>query len=124
MTRSYDEIEEFNGYFLEESYVLSINAQPGTVVFRLNFALTTRHANYFEPLPGEQFCYVNGTLIFSGVSSLTWDRQGSPPAVDATGEVDYGNIDTFSLEASTYQLSGDWGLMRLQAENARMTVDK
>lgn len=31
--------------------------------------------------------------------------------LDAAGEIDYGNIDTFVKNDDCYSLSGDWGLV-------------
>ena len=35
------------------------------------------------------------------------------PYTDATGTVDYGNIDEFYLIEEHYYLSGDWGKLKI-----------
>jgi hypothetical protein len=32
-----------------------------------------------------------------------------PPATDATGDEDWGHIDTFVWQDGRYELTGDWG---------------
>jgi hypothetical protein len=43
------------------------------------------------------------------VSSLRWERQGSVPAVDATGEQDYGSFDFLTVTDDAYTVEGDFG---------------
>jgi hypothetical protein len=61
-------------------------------------------------------------LEFGGVTGLEWVEQGSPPARDASGEVDYGHIDSMRWDRRDFELDGDWGRMRLCAEAAMITV--
>ena len=83
---------------LEESYVFGITAEPGSVTFDIDFVLTPSHSDYVAPPPSEVECFRRGTMRLSGVQRLTWDRQGAPPATDATGERDFGHIDSFEWE--------------------------
>jgi hypothetical protein len=47
-----------------------------------------------------------------------------PPATDATGEVDDGNIDTFEpVGPETWQLTGDWGIAVLRRPDVRLTFE-
>jgi len=41
------------------------------------------------------------------------------PYTDATGEVDYGNIDEFYLADEHYYLSGDWGKLKIKSSPLR-----
>lgn len=69
------------------------------------------------PAPGEQYCYRRGEVTFQGVSELEWRRQGQPPARDATGEEDYGGIDSFVRDEDGYRFSGDFGDLRVKAQS-------
>ena len=40
--------------------------------------------------------------------------QGAPPAVDATGSVDFGSIDEFRIASPHYVLVGDFGGISLE----------
>ncbi|MDP9026591.1 MAG: hypothetical protein M3N46_03420 [Actinomycetota bacterium] len=55
------------------------------------------------------------------VQSLVWSDQGAPPAFDARGQADYGNIDDMVFQGDLYRLGGSWGRMELVA--ARVTVE-
>ncbi|GAA1711787.1 hypothetical protein GCM10009745_69870 [Kribbella yunnanensis] len=120
---SYDELPGFASYVLEESYVLGVIAEPGVVRFRLEVVLTPEHPAYEEPGSGVYLCYRPGELRFDGVTELDWAGQGASPATDASGEVDYGHVDTMTLENGVYALAGDWGSMRVRAASARVAID-
>lgn len=107
--------------YLEDSYVLAIEARPGQLRFTLEFVLTPRHPDYRPPRQDEQHCYRRGELIFGGVTALRWTGQGSPPARDATGEIDYGNIDTYEWDAASDRLTGEWG--RIEVTAASVSVE-
>ena len=63
---------------------------------------------------GEQYSYRR--LTFPNVRRFEWLDRGGPAAVDATGERDWGNIDTFAADADTYELTGDWGHVRVESD--------
>ncbi|MEO3762947.1 hypothetical protein [Streptomyces sp. B8F3] len=48
-------------------------------------------------------------MRFSSVSELHWVDQGWPPAVDASGESDYGAIDSMKIDGDRYVMAGDFG---------------
>lgn len=114
--RTYQDIPSLAAILLEESYVLDIEAHPSSVEFMVDFVLTQKHSEYRPPNPGESYCYRRGWIRFSGVTRCLWSNQGAPPATDATGEVDFGNIDSFEWDRSGYSLEGDWGRMELIAK--------
>ena len=37
------------------------------------------------------------------------------PYLDANNEIDFGNIDEFFYEDEFYNLSGDWGTLKIQS---------
>lgn len=111
--RPYVEISQLREVLLEESYVLDIAATPGAVRFELDLVLTPDHAEYRPPAPGEQYCFRRGSLVFKGVTRLLWSNSGNPPAVDSSGEEDYGQIDSFEWDDSGALLEGGWGRMEI-----------
>lgn len=123
MTRSYEEIAGLAEILLEESYVLDIEAHPSRVDFRVEFVLTPGHPDYRQPSPDEAYCARHGWLRFSGVTRCLWSDQGAPPARDATGEIDFGNIDSLEWDQTQYSLEGDWGRMELTAEQVDVELD-
>lgn len=107
---------------LEDSYVLDIEAHPGTLIFKLDLVLTPEHALYTPPKPQELYCYRRGELPFESVKRISWDNSGLKPATDATGEVDYGNIDSYQVEGGRHVLSGGWGTIELDCQGVRLLI--
>jgi hypothetical protein len=121
--RSYVDLPGLEEIVLEESYVLGVHAEPALLLFRMDFALTPRHPRYVPPPSGEVECFRRGTLRFSGVERLVWGGQGRPPARDATGEIDFGHIDSFTWGAEGFALAGDWGEIELRAATVEAAVE-
>ncbi|TWD73100.1 hypothetical protein FB561_6985 [Kribbella amoyensis] len=113
--KAYTELPGFEHMFLKESYVLGVTAGPAYVDFALEVVLTPGHSEYEAPGPEMYLCYRNGHLRFGDVEYLEWAGQGSPPSIDATGEVDYDNIDVFEWDSQQYALQGGFGAMKLTA---------
>ncbi|MFE6284795.1 hypothetical protein [Streptomyces sp. NPDC057877] len=99
----------FDGVYLEDGFVLGIQANPGRLCLDVEVVLTPEHPRYRPPAPGEQYCYAVAVIEFADVRRLTWDGQGTPPAKDASGETDYGGIDALFWDGSAYHVEGDWG---------------
>ena len=105
----YWSIPGFEGLYLEDSWVLDITARPGVLEFVADLVLRESHPRYEAPKAGEQYCHRRGVLRFEGVSSLRWEGQGSVPAIDATGEQDYGSVDALRVADDAYTVEGDFG---------------
>ncbi|GGU67096.1 hypothetical protein [Lentzea flava] len=118
----YRQIDELRLYYLEDSWVLDITARPGLVVISIEVVLLPEHPDHHAPLPGERYCYRRGELRFEGVSALHWTGQGLPPARDASGELDYGGVDSFELDGGSYCLRGNFGEISVQADSSRMVL--
>jgi hypothetical protein len=111
----YHSLAGFEHVYLEDSYVLAVTAEPATVTINLELVLTTDHPAYQPPGDGEQHHLQPADIIFTRVTSLTWVDQGEPPATDATGQIDYGGIDTLHREGITTALEGDFGRLRIDS---------
>ena len=105
----YWSIPGFDGLYLEDSWVLDITARPGVLELVVDLVLRESHPSYEAPKAGEQYCHRRGVVRFEGVSSLRWEGQGSVPAVDATGERDYGSVDALRVTDDAYMVEGDFG---------------
>ncbi|WP_019137607.1 hypothetical protein [Cellulomonas massiliensis] len=110
-------------YYLEDSWVLDVTARPGALVLRLDFVLLESHRAFTAPLPGEQYCYRSGVLRFPNVRRLTWSDQGRPPARDATGEIDYGSVDTLLIGDDRHSLVGDFGNIEVSSAAPVVELD-
>ncbi|GAA5189547.1 hypothetical protein GCM10023346_04390 [Arthrobacter gyeryongensis] len=119
----YFEHEVLRGFYLEDSWVLDINASRGQLVITAEFVLTEEHPSYAPARPGEQYCYRKGVLVFDGVADLTWTGQlSSRPSRDPDGSVDYGNIDSLIIEGDHYTVEGDLGKIDLHAASIRVAL--
>src|SRR5215216_6693912 len=106
---NYSQIDGLRLYYLEDSWVLDVVARPGILVIDLDAVLLPEHPDYEAPLPGESYCYRRGELRFEGVADLHWSGQGLPPARDASGDFDYGGIDSLTFGDGAYRVSGNFG---------------
>lgn len=122
MTRPYSGLPDLADIYLEDSWVLDVRATPGVVAFTVEFVLTADHPDYSSARPGEQYCYRVGELRFDGVTQLRWTGQGNPPATDASGERDYGHIDSFDWEPGVYVLHGSWGHLDIAASGVQVQL--
>ncbi|MDX2545265.1 hypothetical protein ACOT81_26250 [Streptomyces sp. WI04-05B] len=116
------QMSDLGAYHLEESYVLGIEARPGLLACELDLALSTDHPLYEPASPGERHCYRRGRLEFSRVVDLHWTGQGTPPAKDATGELDYGAIDSLAVDGNLYTMTGDFGRIAVTALNHTLEI--
>lgn len=105
----YWEIPGFEGLYLEDSWVLSVVAQPGVLELVVDLVLHESHPSYRPPSADEQYCYRRGVVRFERVSKLTWEERGGVPSIDAAGEMDYGSIDALRSTENGYLLEGGFG---------------
>ncbi len=112
----YEELPGFSQVYLEDSFVESITVTPGVVRFVADVVLLPGHDRYHPPRRGEQNCYESSTISFSSVVSVTWTNQGTQPAIDATGQVDYGGFERFEQGTAEWLVDGDWGSMVIEAD--------
>ncbi|CQQ28486.1 hypothetical protein [Yersinia enterocolitica] len=106
---NYSEILSLSNFYLEDSYVLSIDEVAISLIFELEAVLTKNHPQYEEPKNGEQYCYRKVLLRFFSADSIEWLDRRFIGFIDSTGDLDYGNIDSFVSDDGAYILSGDWG---------------
>lgn len=113
----YWKLNQLQDVYLEDSWVLSINATPARLELVLDFVIRESHPDYSNPQPGEQYCYKRGSLVFSSVSELHWTAQRTVrPSTDASGETDYGSLDVLEFDDNAWSMDGDFGQIRLTSE--------
>ncbi|WP_457967280.1 hypothetical protein M1E17_10665 [Arthrobacter sp. D1-29] len=110
----YWKLDHLQDVYLEDSWILSMNASPGRLEVLLDFVLRESHPDYSNPKPGEQYCYKRGSLVFSSVSELHWTAQSRiTPVTDASGEIDYGSLDVLEFKDNVWSMDGDFGQISL-----------
>jgi len=123
--RDWTTISAFDRLDLSESFILSLLADNGDLLFEVDFALAEGHPDYCQPRLGERACFRRGTLRFPNVRSMARlpSMAEVRPAFDATGEIDYGHFDSFVEVASgQFEVSGDFGVLRLESDQPIVAV--
>ena len=116
---NWTEMPEFSEIDLSESYVLGWNITQNSVEFQVEFALCQGHPMYHEPEPNQWACFHLGQLVFREVHALVGLPVQSEvrPSIDASGEHDYGHIDTLSCVGNEFRLSSDFGEVSFTAKD-------
>lgn len=120
---AYWDLPNLSEIYLEDSWVLDVVAEPAVLRFKMELVLREGHPSYHPPKPGEQYCYLPGRLIFRQATSLSWEGPSVRPAVDATGEKEYGSVDEFRVEAGGYRLIGDFGDIHVTSAASEVSLD-
>lgn len=102
--------------------MLAIEATPSVVAFDVDLALTRDHPAYSPPPSNQTECFRVGRVRFVEVLRLVWEEQGAAPATDASGEIDFGHIDSLVWDDNVFMLEGDWGRMELSAARAEVEI--
>ena len=103
----YYEFEGFQNVYLEDSFVLEIRESQNEFLLILEVVLTEKHPLYRLPEPHEMYCYKMAMIDFPDIKTIEWDAKNSSKYLDANGENDLGNIDSFFFEGDHYFLMGD-----------------
>jgi hypothetical protein len=122
-SQPYTELLGFENLYLEDSYVIAILQEATELRFLLDVVLLEGHPLYQQPRPEEQYCYRRARLVFPNVRDVIWHRQELRGYTDATGTVDYGNIDSFRWWGGEYHLEGDWGSLTVRSDPPYVDFD-
>ncbi|HEV2187604.1 MAG TPA: hypothetical protein VGR70_10380 [Stellaceae bacterium] len=113
----YEKLPGLEHVYLEDSFVLACIERESEIVFSLDLVLTPGHESYTPAEPNEQHCYRPGKLIFRNPTAVTWLRKDfSDPSFDASGQFDFGAIDSMTLEDGVYRLVGSWGAVTIKSD--------
>jgi hypothetical protein len=120
--RDYLEFPALSQIYLEDSYVLAIAQTSDSVTFSLEVVLTPNHPSYHDPRPNEQYCYARGRLVIPLATEINWVNRTDVLYTDPDGQVDQGNVDSMKYEDGWYDISGDWGRVKIRS-NAEPQFD-
>jgi hypothetical protein len=96
--------------YLPDSWVLAVETSDESVCFVLEAALGEGHERYYSPpKAGEQHAYARIRWCLRGEIHWNDGPHLERLATDATGERDYGHIDTWLQSGDRHTLEGDWG---------------
>ena len=99
------------GIELQDSFVLDWSANDSELIFQIEASIWPSSIHYVEPKQSEYTCYKRGSirfLTFDSISGLK-DKLEVKQYSDATGELDYGNIDSLSATPNGFSIIGDFG---------------
>lgn len=116
----HEQIECLRHIYLEDSFVLGLIEDQNSIEFELEAVLTPEHPSYLPPKPNEQHCYKKLVLSLRNCSNVNWIKKSLRPSTDANGDIDYGNIDHFSVTNDRLHLSGEWGEVRLNCPDVSL----
>jgi hypothetical protein len=111
----FEAFPELSGAYLEDSWVLSVAVENRQATFDLDLVLTPQHPAYHSPKPGEQHCYMRASLVIAA-QEFSFRASQAAPAVDASGEEDFGNIDSFvNVGGDRWRIDGSWGTLDVRS---------
>ena len=110
---AYYELSVLEQIYLEDSFVLGVEVLPGTVKIQLDLVLREGHPSYVVPGAGEQYCFWKAVLKLEEVSEVTWHMPTGAPAIDASGDIEYGGIDSYEVDGSVHRIVGEIGVLAI-----------
>jgi len=106
---TYDQLPGLEHLYLEDSYLLGVDEGSNELRLEVEAVLTEQHPRFVPRRPDEAYTYLRVAIVFPNPRSVTWIDRSMRPIVGPDGEIDYGNIDSFTFEADRYELVGEWG---------------
>ncbi|MEU5779463.1 hypothetical protein ABZ819_40045, partial [Streptomyces venezuelae] len=123
MRDNYPKFPGFESVCLEDSYVLDITVQPSVLSLQLDLLLLPGHPEHGASMPGDRACFRRATIVFSAVRDLHWTGQSVvKPAIDASGTLDFGSVDSLVRDEDNYELQGDWGTILLKSSMPSLSI--
>jgi hypothetical protein len=116
---NWTELREFRAVDLLQSFVLSWNADSGSLQIDLDLYLSPEHAFYERPRPKERACFRPAILEFPYCSRLVSAVfKGDDNAVSETaGKLASGRIAGLRLvDDGRYEMNGAFGRVEIHAE--------
>jgi hypothetical protein len=94
--------------YLQDSWVLGVETDESHVCFVLDAALEPGNPKFYSPpKPNEQHAYARLRWCLHGEVHWNEGPNLNDPATDATGEVDFGNIDAWWGEQQQVEYLAD-----------------
>ena len=108
---NWQDLTDFTGIDLNDSFVLSWSQDHEQLVFELEASIWPNSKHYEPPKKNEYTCYKPAKLTFNNFTELSGllPMEDVRPSTDANNELDYGNIDHLETNDQGYKVSGDFG---------------
>jgi hypothetical protein len=102
------------GVCLPDSWVLSVESEETRLTLVLDAVLDESHPRfYWPPSSGEQHAYARIRWQITGGVRWVDGPHLDQPAIDASGERDFGNVDGWWSEGATDYLEGSFGTVAI-----------
>lgn len=121
---AYYELPGLEQIYLEDSFVLGVEILPGSVKVQLDVVLREGHPSYVAAGEDEQYCFRKGVLRLEEVGEVTWHMPTGPPAIDASGDTDYGGIDSYKVDGSVHRIVGEIGELTVTCGRYWLQLDE
>ncbi|MDN3649558.1 hypothetical protein QWZ13_11670 [Reinekea marina] len=112
---------------LWESFVLGWELKGEELRIKIDAYLFPEHEGYTEPKENEWACFASAYLIFDGVKDMDGfsSLAECKPAVDATGEKDFGHIEDFQFTVlGEYIFTIEFaGKLNFKAQGVRLSLE-
>jgi hypothetical protein len=118
------QMEVFKGIDLNDSFVLDWSYENNRLCFELEASIWSESKYYVEPKLDEYTCYRKATLQFVTTVSVTGLKPKSAvmSSTDPDGSIDYGNIDTLQVVDGGFELTGNFGHLKISGGELRFEI--
>ncbi len=108
---NWTQIELLKGIDLNDSFILNWKHEDNRLSFDLEASIWPESEYYTKPKKDEYTCYRKATLSFMGVNNIRGLKtlESVRFSTDASGKIDYGNIDSLQSTSTGFELDGDFG---------------
>ncbi|GAB6264492.1 hypothetical protein [Photobacterium sp. R1] len=117
-------MEVFNGIDLNDSFVLDWSCENNCLSFELEASVWPESKYYVEPKLNEYTCYRKAVLQFANTVSVSGLKPKSTVMSSTVldGSSDYGNIDTLQVVDGGFELTGDFGNLKISGGELRFEI--
>jgi hypothetical protein len=116
-------LAHFEGAYLEDSYLMGIVAEGQNLRLKMLLALTSDHAAYAPPIPGEARCFREGSIFIERPKVVEW-RSGKPMlSKDAEYTFDLGSVELYRHGPTLFRFITEWFDTTLETSRVSLFVD-
>ncbi|MDN5499121.1 hypothetical protein K5M76_02960 [Shewanella xiamenensis] len=118
------QMEVFKGIDLTDSFVLDWNHKNNCLYFELEASIWPESKHYAEPKPNEYTFYRKAILQFINTVSVSGlkHKSAAMSSTDPDGSIDYGNIDTMQVVDGGFELTGNFGNIKISGGELRFEI--
>jgi hypothetical protein len=118
-----DYLAEFEGAYLEDSYLIGIVAEGRNLRLKMLLALTADHAAYAPPVPGEAHCFREGSILIERPKVIEWHPGKPMLSRDAEDTLDLGSLEIYRRGPTLFRFRTDWFDATVDAPQVSLIVD-